>query len=232
MENIHPRPRKHRDTTLCALVFFGPRGHHLVDVLRSALRRFLRAGVRPPRGVVRRAGAAAQPRVHQQLRRRQPLGGRLPEHAADQALGPGRQPLGHAEGAAADLGEQRGGLRVLERVPSDQHGVQGHAQAPDVGGAARVGPAPVGQQLRADVGGAAVSVRQRVVAMVAAQDNAVVEAEQSEARPAGGREGPQSVSSDLSSVISTGVRSSINTSSVNGLDSISSSIRVLACIRR
>lgn len=131
-----------------------------------------------------RAGIG-QPRVHQQLRSLQPLCGRLPQHAANQTLGLGGQPIRQAEGPTADLGEQRGGLRVLKWVSSNQHGVQRHAQAPDVCGAARVRAFPVGQQLGADVGGAAVSVCQRVVAMVTLQEDAVVEAEQSETSPAG-----------------------------------------------
>lgn len=133
--------------------------------------------------VMWRAGVG-QPRVHQQLRCSQSLCGRLPQHAANQTLGLRRQPIRQAEGPAADLGEQHGGLRVLKWVSSNHHGVERHAQAPNVCGAARVRPVPIGQQLGADVGGAAVSVRQRVVVMVTVQEDAVVEAEQSETRPA------------------------------------------------
>lgn len=165
------------------LLLFCPCGHHLLIVLLFILECFLQTVLRLGHVVVWRAGIG-QPRVHQQLRRLQPLRGRLPQHAADQALGLRRQPIGHAESPAADLGEQRGGLRVLKWVSSNQHGVQRHAQAPDVCGAARVGALPVGQQFGADVGGAAVSVRQRVVVLVTAQEDAVVEAEESETRPA------------------------------------------------
>lgn len=133
--------------------------------------------------VMWRAGIG-QPRVHQQLRRLQPLCGRLPQHAANQALRLRRKPIGQAESPAADLGEQRGGLRVLKWVSSNQHGVQRHAQAPNVCGAARVRAFPIGQQLGADVSGTAMSVRQRVVTLVTVQEDAVVEAEQGETRPA------------------------------------------------
>lgn len=86
----------------------------------------------------------------------------------------------------ADFGEQSGGLCVLKRVSSNEHGVEGHTQAPDVGGPARVRAFPADEQFGADVGGAAVPVRQRVIALVTVQDDAVIEAEQGEMRPARG----------------------------------------------
>lgn len=94
-----------------------------------------------------------------------------------------REPVRKAENAAANLGEQHGGLRVLKRVSSNQHGVQRDAQAPDVCSAACVRAFPIGQQLGADVGGAAVSVCQGVVILIV-QEDAVVEAKQSETCPA------------------------------------------------
>lgn len=168
------------------LVLFSPRWHHLVIVLLSVLWRCVLAVVRLVHVAVRPV-TAGQPRVHQQFRRCESLSWRLPQHAANQTLGLWRQPAGQAERPAADLGEQRGGLRVLKRVPSDQHGVKRHAQAPDVRGATRVGPGPVGQQLGADVGGTAVSVCQRVIVMVTVQNDAVIEAEQGETGPERGR---------------------------------------------
>lgn len=154
------------------LVFFCPGRNHLVAVLLRVLRRAL-VVPRLVRVVVLR-GAAGQPRVHQQLRRLEPLRGLPPQHAANQAPRLRRQPAGQAERPAADLGEQGGGLRVLKRVPPDQHGVQGHAQAPDVRGPTRVRPVPVGQQLGANVGGAAVSVHQKVVVEVPVKEDDVV----------------------------------------------------------
>jgi len=67
--------------------------------------------------------------------------------------------------AAPDLGEQAAVLGTVERIPSDQHGVEHDPEAPHVGGAARV--LTVGlQDLRRHVGGAAVLVRQQVVSVV------------------------------------------------------------------
>lgn len=142
-----------------------------------------------------RAGTG-QPRVHQQLRHLQPLCRRLPQHAADQTLGLRRKPIRQAESPATDLGEQHSGSRVLKWVSSNEHGVQGHAQTPDVCGAARVRAFPVGQQLRADVGGAAMSVCQRVVIVVAMQEDGVIEAEQRKFCPAGKKRPNLSVRED------------------------------------
>lgn len=158
------------------LLFLGPCWDHLVVLLLFVLRRTL-VVIRLVHAVVLRA-AIRQPRVHQQLGRFQSLSRHLPQHAADETLCLRRQATGQAERPAADLGKQRSWLRVLERVSSDQHGVQRHAQAPDVCGAARIGPVPVGEQLWADVGRTAVSVFEKVVAEVTVQNDAVVEAQQ------------------------------------------------------
>lgn len=131
-----------------------------------------------------RAGTG-QPRVHQQLRHLQPLCRRLPQHAANQTLGLRGKPIRQAESPATDLGEQHSGSRVLKWVSPDEHGVKGHAQTPDVCSTARVRAFPVSQQLRADVGRAAMSVRQRVIIHVAMKEDGVIEAEQRKFCPAG-----------------------------------------------
>lgn len=158
------------------LLFLSPCWNHLVFLLPFVLCRTL-VVTRLVHTLVLRE-VIRQPRVHQQLGRFQSLGGNLPQHAADQTLRLRRQAAGQAERPAADLGKQHSWLRVLERVSSDQHGVQRHAQAPDVCGAARIGPVPIGEELWADVGGTAVSVFEKVVVEVAVQDDAVVEAQQ------------------------------------------------------
>ena len=135
-----------------------------------------------------------QPGVDQHVLSRYSLTGILAEETLDQTLCSGTQIVGKVELAPPDLGEQAAVFRAVERisamkgmvikilshdficvfhVPSNQHGVQHHAEAPHVRRPARVlrvGP----QDLRGHVGGAAVLVRQQVIRIVL-QHNRVLE---------------------------------------------------------
>ena len=105
----------------------------------------------------RRAGPGGEPGVVQQLAGREALGRLAAQQAADQAAGLGREGLGEAEVAAADLGEERARLHIVEGVAAHQDGVEHDAQAPHVRRLARVAAAAV-QDLGTHVRGAAVLV--------------------------------------------------------------------------
>lgn len=115
-----------------------------------------------------------EPRVNEQLSRRESLRGFFPQQALEQTLGLGRQALWQTALASADFGEQRGRVGVVEGVAANQHGVQHDPQAPHVGHLARVRRGAA-KYLRADVSRAAVGVRHGVVVGVF-QDAAVLKA--------------------------------------------------------
>ncbi len=83
----------------------------------------------------------------------------------DQTLRRPTEKVGHVEGAPADLAEHYRGRGVVEGIAAGEHRVEDDAQRPAVGDHARVGVTV--QYFRADVGGAAVLVGQRVVAVLA-----------------------------------------------------------------
>ena len=83
----------------------------------------------------------------------------------NEALRRSTEEIGHVEGAPADLAEDYRGRGVMKWIPPREHRVEDDAQRPAVGDHARVGVAV--EDLRADVGGAAVLVRQSVIAVLA-----------------------------------------------------------------
>ena len=135
-----------------------------------------------------------QPGGDQDVLSRYSLTGIFSEETLDQTFSSRTEIIGKVELAPPDLGEQAAVFRAVERisamkgmvikilshdficvfhVPSNQHGVQHHAEAPHVRRPARVlrvGP----QDLRGHVGGAAVLVRQQVIRVIL-QHNRVLE---------------------------------------------------------
>lgn len=132
--------------------------------------------------------------MDQHVLSRYSLTGILAEETLDQTLCPGTQIVGQVELAPPDLGKQAAVLRPVERIsaknntalintvshsfinvhtPSDQHGVEHHAEPPHVRLSARVlGVGP--QDLGGNIGGAAVLVRQQVIRVIL-QHNRVLE---------------------------------------------------------
>lgn len=98
----------------------------------------------------------------QDLFRCQSLARVHPQEAPNEAFGFGGEVLGQGVAPPPDLAEQAAGLGVVEGVTANQHRVQHHPEGPAVGGAARV-VAGRAEDLRADVGRAAVLVVQPVV---------------------------------------------------------------------
>lgn len=122
-----------------------------------------------------------QPGVPEHVLRGEPLRGVPPQQRPDEAARPRAQPVRHHVVAAADLGEQRGVLRVVERVPSHERGVEDDPQAPHVSRPARV-LGVAAQDLGADVRRAPPLVLKQVV-LGRIQNHGVLQRLQLQRRP-------------------------------------------------
>lgn len=125
--------------------------------------RLVRLAFAPPvaRGE-RQAAGGGEPGMVQDLPRGEALRRLSPQDATDEASRLGRQRLGDAELAAADLAEERAGLHVVEGIAAHEDGVEHDAQAPHVRRLAGVAAVRV-EDFGADVGRTAMLVGERIV---------------------------------------------------------------------
>lgn len=107
------------------------------------------------------------------------LGRLLSQQRTDQALGTRAETLGHGKVAARDLGEEGRVLGVIERITTDQHRVEQHAQRPDVRCLAGIGTSGA-QHFRRDIRRASSPIGQLVVVVL--DDHRVLEALQAKPR--------------------------------------------------
>lgn len=94
--------------------------------------------------------------------------------AANQTLGLRRDRIRDRELPATDLPEQHRRVFIVERVTANQHGIEDDPKAPNVRAFARVASGGGVEDLWRDVGGAAVFVAERVVAVP--QDGGILKA--------------------------------------------------------
>jgi len=76
--------------------------------------------------------AAQEPGVDQHVLSRYSLTGILPQQTLDQTFSSRTEIVGKVELASPDLCKQAAVLGAVERISSDQHGVEHHPQAPHV----------------------------------------------------------------------------------------------------